>query len=133
MGLIHRERQRRGSHERDKEDLYRVQDQPRLGDILGRFEDDAQTTPSSNGPCILSRISTYRNARRIGGLMDVIYGLGLLALLVGVYFIPSMVAADRKVSSVGSVVVINLFLGWTILGWVVALALAMRTPPTKNA
>lgn len=65
--------------------------------------------------------------------MDVIYGLALIALLIGVYFIPSMVAADRKVSSVGSVVVINLFLGWTLIGWVVALAMAMRTPPQRSS
>ncbi|MUL76445.1 superinfection immunity protein [Mycobacterium sp. CBMA226] len=38
-----------------------------------------------------------------------------------------MVAANRKVPNVGSVIVINLFLGWTFVGWVVALAMAMRS------
>jgi hypothetical protein len=33
----------------------------------------------------------------------------------------------RKVKHQGSVVVINLFLGWTFIGWVVALAMACRT------
>ncbi|WP_208103652.1 superinfection immunity protein [Mycolicibacterium sp. CBMA 226] len=50
-------------------------------------------------------------------------------LLIGLflYLIPTMVAANRKVPNVGSVIVINLFLGWTFVGWVVALAMAMRS------
>lgn len=55
----------------------------------------------------------------------------IIVLIVGVYFLPSLVAWGRHVSSVGSVVVINLFLGWTLIGWVAALAMAMRTPPPR--
>ena len=60
---------------------------------------------------------------------SVIAGLAVLGILIGLYFLPSIVAHNRGVSSVGSIVVINLFLGWTFIGWVVALAMAMRTPP----
>ncbi|MGH9196652.1 MAG: superinfection immunity protein, partial [Acidimicrobiia bacterium] len=45
----------------------------------------------------------------------------------GLYLIPSLVAAIRKVPNAGSVFVINLFLGWTLIGWVVALAMAARS------
>jgi hypothetical protein len=38
--------------------------------------------------------------------------------------VPAVVAVFRRHRSVGSVVVINLFLGWTVLGWIVALAMA---------
>jgi len=48
-------------------------------------------------------------------------------LLVGLYFVPTIVAYKRQVTDKGSVVVINLFLGWTLIGWVGALALACRT------
>ena len=48
-------------------------------------------------------------------------------LLIGVYFLPTIVAVSRKVTNQGSVAVINFFLGWTLLGWVVALAMACRT------
>ena len=41
-----------------------------------------------------------------------------------VYFIPALTAHDRGVKNFGSIVVINIFLGWTIIGWVVALAMA---------
>jgi hypothetical protein len=48
-------------------------------------------------------------------------------LVVGIYFLPTIVAIARKVTNQGSVAVINFFLGWTLVGWVVALAMACRT------
>jgi hypothetical protein len=48
------------------------------------------------------------------------------------YFVPVIVGAIRKVPNVGSVFVINLFLGWTFIGWVVALAMAARTAPAAE-
>ena len=46
-------------------------------------------------------------------------------------FVPLIVAVVRHVPNVGSVAVINIFLGWTLIGWVVALAMAVRSvPPT---
>jgi hypothetical protein len=59
-------------------------------------------------------------------------GLVALAFLLGLYFLPSIVAKSRGVSSVGSVFIINLFLGWTFIGWVVALAMAFRSPPSAS-
>ena len=43
------------------------------------------------------------------------------------YWIPTIVAAVRHVPNMASVVVINFFLGWTFIGWVVALAMAVRS------
>jgi hypothetical protein len=57
-------------------------------------------------------------------------GGGLFAsFIVGVclYFLPTIIAVARKVRNQGSIVVINFFLGWTLIGWVVALAMAFRT------
>lgn len=56
----------------------------------------------------------------------VIHSSAFLIVLV-LYFLPSVVAVARKVRHQGSVVVINLFFGWTFIGWVVALAMACRT------
>jgi hypothetical protein len=55
----------------------------------------------------------------------------LLIVLIGLYLIPTIVGVIRKVPNIGSIVVINLFLGWSIIGWVVALAMAARTVPPK--
>jgi hypothetical protein len=46
---------------------------------------------------------------------------------ISAYFLPTIVAVARKVTNQGSVAVINIFLGWSLVGWVVALAMACRT------
>lgn len=53
-----------------------------------------------------------------------------------VYFFPSIVAILRRVN-IGQVIVINLFLGWTFIGWVSALVVACASkvyidPPQVN-
>jgi Superinfection immunity protein len=55
----------------------------------------------------------------------------VVAVVLGVYFLPSIIANHRKVPNQGSVFVINLFLGWSLIGWVVALAMAARTAPSR--
>lgn len=51
----------------------------------------------------------------------------LVLVLIVLYFIPTLVATSRKVTNSGSVFVINLLLGWSIIGWAVALAMAVKT------
>lgn len=47
-------------------------------------------------------------------------------MVLGFFFdwTPTIVAVIRKMPNVGSIVVINFFLGWTCIGWVVTLAMA---------
>ena len=40
------------------------------------------------------------------------------------YFVPTIIAIARSMKNKGSTIVINIFLGWTIIGWIVALAMA---------
>ncbi len=54
-----------------------------------------------------------------------------LGVLAALYFIPTIVAGHRHVTNVGSIAVINVFLGWTFIGWVVALAMACRSAPPR--
>lgn len=54
--------------------------------------------------------------------------IGIL-ILIGLYFVPTIVGASRKVVNIGSVLAVNLLLGWTLIGWAVALAMALRTNP----
>lgn len=51
-------------------------------------------------------------------------GLLLLGIGVFLYFIPSWLAWGKR--NVDSVIAVNLFLGWTFIGWVVALAMALQ-------
>lgn len=68
----------------------------------------------------------------VGSLLS--HGSSLIwpIVLIVLYFLPTMIAAERKVPNRGSVLVINLFLGWTFIGWVVALAMAARSVPTAS-
>ncbi len=52
-------------------------------------------------------------------------GLVLMAL-VALYLLPTIVAAIRHVPNVGSIAIINIFAGFTLWGWVTAMALACR-------
>jgi hypothetical protein len=55
--------------------------------------------------------------------------LFLIIISIAFYFIPTIIAVIRK-RQVASVFVINLFLGWTLVGWVVAIALAVSSGGT---
>ena len=48
----------------------------------------------------------------------------MLIIFCGLYLFPSFVAGIRGHHNVVSIVVINIFLGWTFVGWVIALAMA---------
>lgn len=48
--------------------------------------------------------------------------LGILAFIIS--FLPTVVAMWRGCKSTGGIFIVNLFLGWTLLGWVGALAWA---------
>ena len=52
--------------------------------------------------------------------------------VLGLYFLPSIIAVARKTRNYGSVVVVNLFLGWTIIGWIIALAMAVKSSQPSN-
>lgn len=53
----------------------------------------------------------------LGGLLVVVFAVLL-------YFLPSIVAGTRHTLNIGGVIVVNLLLGWTFIGWVIALVMA---------
>ena len=56
----------------------------------------------------------------------------ILALLIIVlYFLPSISAYSRKKRNASSILVVNFFLGWTVIGWVVALSWALAKDAEK--
>jgi len=50
----------------------------------------------------------------------------LLIVLSIVYLIPSLIAIGKKYST--GIVILNIFLGWTLLGWLGALIWAVSSP-----
>lgn len=57
--------------------------------------------------------------------MDAIGSLVVLAAVLSAYFFPAIVAAVRSHHNTASIVVVNFFFGWTLIGWVVALAMSV--------
>jgi len=47
---------------------------------------------------------------------------------VAIYFAPSLIAAARRTHNAG-IFMLNLFLGWTGIGWIIALLLAICSSP----
>src|SRR5260370_7854398 len=69
-------------------------------------------------------------------IADVGSGLGVGALLLlALYILPGIIATSRHTKNAGPTWIINLFLGWTFVGWVVALAMAYgeKAPRTEMA
>ena len=76
--------------------------------------------------------------------MDYLFGdllqptpLIVLLILAALYLMPALVAWRRKAKALAGIAIINIFLGWTFVGWVVALAWAacgeksLRTAPAS--
>lgn len=50
-----------------------------------------------------------------------IFGCGIV-----LYFLPAVIAFGRSKRDAGAIFVLNFFLGWTAIGWVIALVWALR-------
>ncbi|MEU8527295.1 MULTISPECIES: superinfection immunity protein [Streptomyces] len=55
--------------------------------------------------------------------MDSFLPVALVGLVL--YFLPAFIGFARNAPNRGSVLVVNIFLGWTLIGWVVALAMSV--------
>jgi hypothetical protein len=61
---------------------------------------------------------------------SIIPGFFLIVFALVVYFIPFLAALGNAHRQVAAIFILNLFLGWTLLGWVVALVWACTKPTT---
>lgn len=56
--------------------------------------------------------------------LEMIIALILVFIAVGIYFFPTLIASSRGHHNTAAIFVLNAFLGWTFLGWVIALVWA---------
>jgi Superinfection immunity protein len=54
-------------------------------------------------------------------------------IVLALYVVPTIVAVSRDMPNKGSTIAINLLLGWTVIGWVVALAMALGDSTSRGA
>jgi hypothetical protein len=57
----------------------------------------------------------------------------LIMLIIGfcLYFLPTIIAFRRDRHNKGAILVLNLFLGWSVIGWVISMVWAVSSsqPP----
>jgi hypothetical protein len=51
-----------------------------------------------------------------------IFGFGFV-----LYFLPSIIGLARNKRDITAIILLNFFLGWTAIGWVIALVWAVKT------
>jgi len=56
------------------------------------------------------------------GVTELFGSVLFVVIAVGSYFLPTIIATKRDHHQAGAITIINIFLGWTILGWVICLA-----------
>lgn len=50
----------------------------------------------------------------------------VLIMMIAAYFAPTIVAISSDHKNTASISIVNVLLGWTLLGWVIALAWAFK-------
>jgi hypothetical protein len=57
----------------------------------------------------------------------------MLILMVGAYFVPTIVAKALGHSRAGLIFLVNLLAGWTQIGWIAAFAMVWLIKPEEDA
>ena len=65
--------------------------------------------------------------------LDHLLGGAALVAAALLYLLPLLVGAHRDVPPLRRLVLVNVLLGWTVLGWLYCLALAVRRPRPRPA
>lgn len=57
----------------------------------------------------------------------------IFAIIVGfIYFTPTIIANSYNHYDIRAIFIINLLLGWTLLGWVISLIWALKKPKNEQ-
>ena len=92
--------------------------------VLTKAEIDKINNIGDGSP-IHVNASGYSAIAFVGFLM---IGLGIVA-----YFIPGIIAVSRRHRKATSILLVNLFFGWSVLGWIFALVWALRANGAPKA
>jgi len=69
----------------------------------------------------VNSVVTDRKGRPVSAIVAIV-----VAILTGGYMLPWAIAAVRGTANSWTVFWVNLLLGWTVVGWIVALWMAIR-------
>jgi hypothetical protein len=62
----------------------------------------------------------------ISSLITSVAATDIAAASAALYLLPALIARARHVPALTAVVALNVLAGWTLVGWVIALAIALR-------
>jgi hypothetical protein len=65
--------------------------------------------------------------------MEGVLLISSIALGLALYFLPAIVAGSREHHHIAPIFVLNLLLGWTLVGWVVSLVWAVMPVQARSA
>ena len=58
--------------------------------------------------------------------------MSIILFLIAMYWLPTIIAVVRRTPSALGVAALNFFLGWTIVGWIIALVIALAAYPAER-
>jgi hypothetical protein len=58
--------------------------------------------------------------------------MSFFLFVCAMYWLPTLIAVVRRTPSAIGVAVLNFFLGWTVIGWIVALVWALASSPVPH-
>ena len=78
---------------------------------------------------------SYSMGREPGGLnaFGEVVAFSAIVFIPALYMLPTYEAWSRKHENLTSITLVNLFLGWTLLGWVCALIWAFKKQPAPTS
>jgi Superinfection immunity protein len=65
----------------------------------------------------------------ISSAVSFIVVASLTCVSLALYLLPCLIGCARRAPDIGAIAVIDILLGWTFIGWAVALAMAFRSAP----
>ena len=75
---------------------------------------------------IVGSLSTLQSG--FGSFLGGLLGIFIIFCLIGLYFLPTLVSRKRRHKNYGAIAALNLLLGWSFLGWTLALIWALMDP-----
>lgn len=78
-------------------------------------------------------VTLFTKSDAFAGLVMSVPGLALIVLGILIYFSPAILAYQKKKGNKQAILALNFFLGWTLVGWVVALVWACTQNDTDKS
>lgn len=79
-----------------------------------------------------SYLYSFSNIFNLNSIAYILLLIFILILSILVSFLPTIIAIRKNHVNVVAIFVLNLFLGWTFLGWVIALIWALYNSSNKS-